>query len=772
MNKKSAKGDPDLEVVSLEKLSLASSKAITKVDGSGMLLYANRKAKNLLDPNAKDITGLHYEDFDWKMVDFQGNDYPPEDLPFKIVQETAEPVRGLKLALDWPDGERKFLSIDSTPLFDDQGNLEAALNLIEDITEAEKESNNRRARFEYLLRELSTRFLTRDSDEHGPIIEDGLKRIGKFLGVDRSYIFRFNWEQGEMSNIHEWCREGIEPQIDNLQDVPNSSLPALTKKLKNQENILIRSVSDLPKSWEAERRTFESQDIQSLLVVPISRGSDLFGFAGFDSVRRDREWGEKEVSLLRIFGNLVGAAFFRRRTERRIEESERRLELALEGGKLGIWDWNIKTNEVKYNERGAEMLGYDLEEIEPHLSTWEDMIHPDDLPGVREKLNEHLKGKTHSYEAEFRMQHKSGEWIWVLDQGRVVQRDSQGEPVRMAGTHMDITERKRAENELQQQQNLFESIMTLTPDLVYFKDDKHRFERVNKGYTDLFDLDEEEMIGKTAEDLWPEVEEIMEDERRALSGEPVTGRERKVTLPDGEKRWYSIYKFPRRDPDGNIIGFLGMDRDITRRKRTRTKLQRSQQELRQSFIELAETTSRVLGVRDPYTEQHEQRVADIAGEVGKRMGLDEDTVLGLYLGGMLHDIGKITVPETILTKPGELKDVEWEMIKSHPKVGYNQILADTDFPWPVAEMTLHHHERLDGSGYPDGLEGEELSLEVRILGAVDVVEAMSTRRPYREARSKERTLNVLEEGKGEKFDPEVIEILVEMIEKGEIEFEG
>jgi HD-GYP domain-containing protein (c-di-GMP phosphodiesterase class II) len=154
------------------------------------------------------------------------------------------------------------------------------------------------------------------------------------------------------------------------------------------------------------------------------------------------------------------------------------------------------------------------------------------------------------------------------------------------------------------------------------------------------------------------------------------------------------------------------------------------------------------------------------------MDLNEEKLLGLYLGGILHDIGKIAIPETILTKPGELTDIEWNMIKSHPDVGYNQILEDTDFPWPVAEMTLHHHERLDGSGYPDGLEGDQLTTEVRILGACDVVEAMSTRRPYREARSKERTLQVLKEGKNEKFDPEVIEILVEMIEAGEIKFGG
>lgn len=203
--------------------------------------------------------------------------------------------------------------------------------------------------------------------------------------------------------------------------------------------------------------------------------------------------------------------------------------------------------------------------------------------------------------------------------------------------------------------------------------------------------------------------------------------------------------------------------DITEEKNYERKLRRS-------FLQLAETTSRVLGVRDPYTQEHELRVGELAREVGRRKGLDKDTLFSLYLGGVLHDIGKIAVPETILTKPGELKDVEWNMIKSHPSVGYDQILEDTDFPWPVAEMTLHHHERLDGSGYPDGLEGDELTTEVRILAAVDVVEAMSTRRPYRAARSKERTLEVIKDGKGDKFDPEVVDILVEMIKEGEVEF--
>ncbi|MCF7875913.1 diguanylate cyclase [Candidatus Bipolaricaulota bacterium] len=465
MDEKDSKSRFNHDKVSLDKLSSASSDAITKVDGSGRLLYADSKANNLLGLNEKDITGLSYENFDWRIIDFQGNDYPPEDLPFRIAQETGEPIKDVKLALEWPTGERKFLSINPTPLFDDQGNFEAALNLMEDVTEAEKEANGRRAQFEHLLRELSTRFLKRETSEHGPIIEEGLERIGKFLGVDRSYVFEFDREQGEMSNTNEWCGEGIEPQIDNLQGIPNSRFPALMNKLNDRENILIQYVSDLPESWEAEREVFESHDIQSLLVVPISRGSDLFGFAGFDSVRRNRKWGEKEVNLLRIFGNLVGAALFRQRSERKIEESEKGLELALEGGELGTWDWNVKTNELRFNKRWAEMLGYELEELEPHLSTWKEMVHPDDLPKAREKLNEHLEGKTDGYEAEFRMQHKSGDWIWVQAKGKVIERDEEGNSVRASGTHQDITDRKKAEQALNEERNKLKNLHDVVDEL-------------------------------------------------------------------------------------------------------------------------------------------------------------------------------------------------------------------------------------------------------------------------------------------------------------------
>ncbi|MCD5397641.1 HD domain-containing protein [candidate division NPL-UPA2 bacterium] len=193
-----------------------------------------------------------------------------------------------------------------------------------------------------------------------------------------------------------------------------------------------------------------------------------------------------------------------------------------------------------------------------------------------------------------------------------------------------------------------------------------------------------------------------------------------------------------------------------------------EQALRSSFIQLAETVSRAMETHDPYTTGHQRRVADMSRQVGEKMGLDEKELQGLYIAGLLHDVGKISIPAVILTYPGKLNEVSWALIRSHPYRGY-EILKETQFPWPVADMVLHHHERLDGFGYPDGLKGGELSREVRILAVCDVVEAMSSRRPYRPARSREEVREELQGGRGIKYDPEVVDILLNFLSEGQLD---
>ena len=212
---------------------------------------------------------------------------------------------------------------------------------------------------------------------------------------------------------------------------------------------------------------------------------------------------------------------------------------------------------------------------------------------------------------------------------------------------------------------------------------------------------------------------------------------------------------------GTITGFQESYRDIAERNKTA-------EQLKSSLINLAKIVSRVIESCDPYTAGHQQRVAELARLVGENMDLDEDMIERLYFNGLLHDIGKISVPTRILAKPGELAEEEWAIIRAHTKQGYN-ILKDANLPWPVAEVALQHHERLDGSGYPDGITGDKLSLEVSILAVCDVVEAMSSHRPYRPARTTTDILKELKDGKGTKYNVSVVDVMLPMIESGEFE---
>lgn len=178
--------------------------------------------------------------------------------------------------------------------------------------------------------------------------------------------------------------------------------------------------------------------------------------------------------------------------------------------------------------------------------------------------------------------------------------------------------------------------------------------------------------------------------------------------------------------------------------------------------------ARTLEMRDPYTAGHQQRVTALSVQIAEEMNLEEDVIEGLYFGAMIHDIGKISVPAEILAKPGVLTKIEFMLIQHHPKAGF-EILQGIEFPWPVAEMIVQHHERLDGSGYPYALEDEEIILEARIIAVADVVEAMTTHRPYRAALGIAAALEEIERGKGSRYDPAVVDACIRVIHANDMQ---
>jgi HD-GYP domain-containing protein (c-di-GMP phosphodiesterase class II) len=202
--------------------------------------------------------------------------------------------------------------------------------------------------------------------------------------------------------------------------------------------------------------------------------------------------------------------------------------------------------------------------------------------------------------------------------------------------------------------------------------------------------------------------------------------------------------------------------DITERKRAEQEILAGAERLRLALEETVAAMGMVVEMRDPYTAGHERRVTELAVAMARRLSLDERLINGLRLASDVHDIGKIAVPAEILSKPGRLTETEFEIIKSHPQVGYD-ILKSIEFEWPIALTVLAHHERLDGSGYPLGLSGDDLPIESRVLAVADVVEAMASHRPYREARGIDAALDEVRRARGVLYDPDAVDACIAVV---------
>ncbi|MBI5895198.1 MAG: response regulator [Desulfobacterales bacterium] len=187
--------------------------------------------------------------------------------------------------------------------------------------------------------------------------------------------------------------------------------------------------------------------------------------------------------------------------------------------------------------------------------------------------------------------------------------------------------------------------------------------------------------------------------------------------------------------------------------------------LRRAMDGIVQAISVVVEKRDPYTAGHQQRVAELACAAGRELGLGDDDIYGLRMASVIHDLGKITVPDGILARPGRLYDLEYQLVKNHVQAGYD-ILKQIEFPWPLAAIILQHHERLDGSGYPYGLRNGEIMIQARILAVADVFETMASHRPYRPSLGLQRAVDELRDNSGTLYDPQVVAVFLRLVEEG------
>ena len=315
----------------------------------------------------------------------------------------------------------------------------------------------------------------------------------------------------------------------------------------------------------------------------------------------------------------------------------------------------------------------------------------------------------------------------------------------------DITDRKQAEERLATAASEWRQTFDAMSDAVALLDAEGRVLRCNTATARLTNRKFEEIIGLPCHNLF-HGSEAWHEACPLLAARQSHASESAVFAQHG--RWLRVSFQPLFARAGSFRGGVHVVSDVTALKEAELRLQGSLRQLQTVTEEVIETIVGIVEARDPYTAGHECRVAELAEAIAVRLGLGAEQVTGVRVAALLHDVGKIVVPSEILAKPGRLTEIEFELIKTHPRAG-NEMLAGIEFPWPVAEVALQHHERLDGSGYPQGLRGEAIMLEARILAVADVVEAMASHRPYRPSLGGAAALEEIEQGRGSLYDAAV-----------------
>ena len=347
--------------------------------------------------------------------------------------------------------------------------------------------------------------------------------------------------------------------------------------------------------------------------------------------------------------------------------------------------------------------------------------------------------------------------------------DEAGQPTHLLGISVDISDRVAMEEALRaSQQRLAEAQrmahlghweLDLVKNELKWSDEIYRIFEIDQ---QRFGATYEAFLNAIHPEDRAEVSKAYEDSLKNRSAYQIHHR---LLMKDGRIKYVLEKCETDFDPDGKPLRSLGTVQDVTASMFAEKALSEQQKVLEQALEGTIHTVSMAVELRDPYTAGHQRRVADLSCAIAHKMGLDNERIRGIRLGATIHDIGKIGIPAEVLSKPSRLTDIELQIVQEHARMGYD-ILKDVRFPWPVAEIAHQHHERMDGSGYPQGLKGEQISLEARIVAVADVVESMASHRPYRPSLGIDAAREELVSGRGTLYDAQVVDACLHALDKG------
>ncbi len=495
-----------------------------------------------------------------------------------------------------------------------------------------------------------------------------------------------------------------------------------------------------------------------------------------------------------------------RRAEEELRKGDQRLRMALQAGGMGTWDLDVLTGEALWSPEMEKLCGLDTGSFPGSFDAFLGMVHADD----RARIEQHMRDVGRSgagFSCEYRIIRSDGEVRWQTAWG-IALRNEEGRPERVLGVTKDITDRKQTaekmEHQLQQLTALraidvaitssldlnltldmllaktaellgvdAASVLRLNPHALTlefclgrgFRGSGFRSRRVRLG---------EGMAGRAA--LKRRMEAVPSLEQAA---EPIVHRDQFVS--EGFRSYYAVPLISKGTVQGVLEVFFrrpfSADPEWLEFLQTLAgqaaiaidsaalfeELQCSNTELALAYDATIEGWSRALDLRDQETEGHTQRVTELTVALARAAGHSEEELVHIRRGALLHDIGKMGIPDEILLKPGKLTDEEWVIMKKHPVYAY-ELLTSISFLRPALDIPYYHHEKWDGTGYPHGLKGEQIPLSARLFAVVDVWDALSSDRPYRKAWPQERVIDHLLQGTGSHFDPAAVDAFMKLAE--------
>jgi len=327
-------------------------------------------------------------------------------------------------------------------------------------------------------------------------------------------------------------------------------------------------------------------------------------------------------------------------------------------------------------------------------------------------------------------------------------------------------EKQKIGKALRESEERYRTLFEGSRDAIYITSADNRSVEFNQATLDLFGYTRTEIMKMKLREVFLNPGDLRSLEREIRNKGYVKDYEVKFRRSDGEQMTCLITSTGRLSDDGSIREYQTIVRDITEQTLNQRRLHETLAMLRRNLDGIVQCVALVIEKKDPYTAGHQRRVTDLARAIAQEMGLSESQKDAIRMAGIIHDIGKISIPAEILSKPGRLTETEFSLLKIHPRIGYD-ILKEIEWPYPIAEIVLQHHERMDGSGYPQCLSGEEIMMEARVLGVADVVEAMASNRPYRPALGIEKALEGISKNRDALYDPDVVDACLRVFkEKG------